>query len=270
MWSFLESELGLLQVASAAAEEGGKVLLKLFRKNKLSIRRKFDYPGSIVTNADLKSERLILSRIKRSRIPCTVVSEEEGRVSFGGYSPIVWTVDPLDGTLNYSKHVPCFAVSIGVMIRDVPMVGAIYNPILDEMLTATRGGGAYLNGKRIHVSGTRSLHNSSLIFEWWNSEPKIPDPLAVERRLYSFTRSVRSTGSVAMNLCLVAAGRFDGVVTVFKRSPLWEIGAGCLIAQEAGGRVTNSSGGPWETFAGSVVVGGESVHRRLMSVIHEK
>src|SRR5208337_1373900 len=266
----LTSELKLLEVASTAAEEGGKVLLKLFRKNKLSVRRKFDYPGSIVTNADLKSERLILSTIKRSRIPSIVVSEEEGKVKFGGYSPIVWAVDPLDGTLNFSKHVPCFAVSISVLIRDIPIVGVIYNPILDELLTASRGQGAYLNGKRIHVSDAHSLRNSSLIFEWWNPEPRIPNPLAVERRLYSFTRSVRSTGSVAMNLCSVASGRFDGCITVFKKSPLWEIPAGCLIAQEAGGRVTNSSGGPWESFAGSVVVAGEAAHRKLMSVIRGK
>jgi len=266
----LASELKILEVASTAAEEGGKVLLRLFKENKLSVRRKFDYPGSIVTNADLKSERLILSRIRRSRIPSTVVSEEQGRVKFGGYSPIVWAVDPLDGTLNFSKHVPCFAVSISVLIRDIPIVGVIYNPILDELLTASRGQGAYLNGKRIHVSDAHSLRNSSLIFEWWNPEPRIPNPLAVERRLYSFTRSVRSTGSVAMNLCSVASGRFDGCITVFKKSPLWEIPAGCLIAQEAGGRVTNSSGGPWESFAGSVVVAGEAAHRKLMSVIRGK
>jgi myo-inositol-1(or 4)-monophosphatase len=243
------------------------ILLRLFRKNKLLVRRKFDYPGSVVTDADLKSEKQILSKIKRSRIPCTVVSEEGGRVKFGGYSPIVWAVDPLDGTLNFSKHIPCFAVSIAVMIRDIPMVGVIYNPILDEMLTAARGQGAFLNGKRIHVSNTRSLRDSSLIFEWWNPEPRIPHPLAVERRLYGFTRSVRSTGSVAMNLCSVASGRFDGVITVFSKSPLWEIPAGCLIAQEAGARVTNSSGGPWEGFAGSVVVAGEGIHRKLMAVI---
>jgi len=230
------------------------------------VKRKFDYPGSIVTNADKKAEQLILSRIRKSRIRSTVVSEEAGKINLGS-NEIIWAVDPLDGTMNYAKRIPYFAVSIGCLLKGKPIAGAIYNPVLDEMFTATAGKGAYLNSKRIHVSRATSLKGASVIFEWWNPEQLIPDPLGLEKRLYRFTRSVRSPGSVAMNLCTVASGRFDGLVTVFERSPIYEIAAGCLIVQEAGGRVTNSAGAKWDAFRGSVVAANENIHARILSMI---
>ncbi len=262
----MESESRLLEVAELAAEEAGERLLKLFRGSRLSVRRKYDYPGSIVTNADREAEKLILARIRRSRIRSIVYSEEVGRVSFGSRD-VIWAVDPLDGTLNFAKRIPYFAVSIGVLVKNRTFAGAIYNPVLDEMFTATREQGARLNGKRIHVSNARSLRNSSLMFEWWEPEPRIPDPLGLERKLYRYTRSLRSPGSVALNLCSVASGRFDGLVTVFRNSPIYETAAGCLIVQQASGRVTNSSGGSWDDFSGSILAGGPHVQKRLLSLV---
>jgi myo-inositol-1(or 4)-monophosphatase len=260
-------ETQIFDIASEATKAAGKELLRVFKTGKLSIERKFDYPGSIVTNADKKAERMIISKIKKSGIPCTIVSEEAGKVNLGS-NEIVWAVDPLDGTLNYAKRIPYFAVSVGVLMKSKPMVGAIYNPILDELFVARKDGGAYLNGRRIHVTKSSSLKGASLIFEWWNPEPRIPDPLGLERRLYRFTRSVRSPGSVALNLCAVACGRFDGLVTVFKKSPIYEITAGCLIAEEAGGRVTNSSDESWYKFKGSVLTAGELIHKQLIRMIN--
>jgi myo-inositol-1(or 4)-monophosphatase len=257
----------LLDLSALAAKEAGKTLLRLFRgSERLSIRRKYDYPGSIVTNADKESEKLILTRIRRSRIKSTVNSEEAGTLNYGSRD-VVWAVDPLDGTLNFVKRIPYFAVSIGALVRGDTVAGAIYNPVLDEMFTASQGMGAYLNGKRIHVSNAISLRNSSLIFEWWTGEPSIPDPLELEKRLYHFTRSLRSPGSVALNLCSVASGRFDGLVTVFQRSPIYETAAGCLIVEEARGRVTNSSGESWQRFSRSILAGGPQIHRRLLSLV---
>lgn len=263
----LETEL--LNVATKAAEEAGKRLLSLFRGSKLSVKRKYDYPGSIVTNADKESENIIIAHIKRTRIRCTVNSEEAGVLDFGS-KKILWTIDPLDGTFNYAKRVPHFAVSIGVYVDDKPVAGVIYNPVMKEMFVASRGHGAYMNGRPIHVTDTGSLRGSALIFEWWNPEPSIPDPLSLERALYRYTRSLRSPGSVALNLCAVASGRFDGLVTVFQRSPIYEIAAGCLIVEEAYGRVTNSSGEGWESLSGSLVAGGPRIQKRLLSLIHGK
>ncbi len=257
----------LLEVATLAAEDAGKKLVRLFRgSRRLSIRRKNDYPGSIVTNADTESERIILTNIRRSRIKSIVNSEEAGTLNYGSRD-IIWALDPLDGTLNYVKRIPYFAVSIGALLRGEPVVGAIYNPVLDEMFTACQGRGARLNGKRIHVSNARSLRNSALIFEWWDSEPSIPDPLGLEKRLYHYTRRLRSPGSIALNLCSVAAGRFDGLVTVFRRSPVYETAAGCLILEEARGRVTNSVGQSWKRFSRSILAGGPHIHRHLLSLV---
>jgi len=264
----LDLEGTLLEVAEDAAEAAGKKLLRLFRSESISVRRKFDYPGSIVTNADREAEKLILDGIRKSRIKCSVISEEAGTLNFGSRNP-VWAVDPLDGTFNYVKGIPHFAVSVGVLINRKPILGAIYNPTLDEMFTAIKGRGACLNGTRIHVSSQRSLRNSSLIFEWWNPEPSIPDPLLLAKRIYRFTRSLRSPGSVALNLCSVASGKFDGLVTVYRRSPIYETAAGCVIVQEAGGRLTNSIGESWESFTLSLVAGGAHIHDQLMALIRD-
>jgi myo-inositol-1(or 4)-monophosphatase len=262
----LKLETRINRTAIVAAKEAGKELLRLFRNGKIAVRRKFDYPGSIVTNADENAEQIILSSIRKSEIPCTVVSEEAGRIDFGS-NEVVWAVEQLDGTMNYANRIPHFAVSIGAIVKGETVVGAIYNPVLDELFVATKGQGARLNGRRIHVSNAKSLRGASLIFEWWSREPLIPDPLGLEKQLYRLTRSVRSPGSVALNLCAVASGRFDGLITVFKRSPIYEIAAGCLIVQEAGGRVTNSGGESWDRFRGSILAAGEPIHAALLDLI---
>ena len=256
----------LLEVAETAAEASGKRLLKFFRHPRLSISRKYDYPGSIVTNADKESERLILSRIRRSRVKSTVISEEAGRVDYGSRET-VWAVDPLDGTLNFTKGIPHFAVSIGVRVGRRTVAGAIYDPILDEMYTAARGQGARLNGKKMRLSSATALRNAAIIFEWWEPEPSIPDPLDLEKRLYRYTRSVRSPGSIALNLCSIASGRFDGMITVYLKSPIWETTAGCLIIEEAGGRVTNSLGEGWEDLSRSIIAGGPAFQRKLLAFV---
>ena len=256
----------LLGIAESAAERAGKRLASIFSHGKLSVRRKYDYPGSIVTNADLESEKLILDTIRASGIKSTVVSEEKGRIDLGG-DRIIWAVDPLDGTFNFAKRIPHFAVSIGVAEGGKTVAGAIYDPVLDEMFTARRGHRTHLNGRRITVSRAVGLRNASIIFEWWDREPVIPDPLGLEKKIYRQTRSLRSPGSIALNLCSVAAGRFDGLITVFPQSPIYETAAGSIIVEEAGGRVTNSLGGSWESFSRSIVAAGPRLHRKLLDLV---
>jgi len=181
----------LLEIAEAAAEQSGIRLASIFLRGRLTVRRKYDYAGSIVTNADLESEKIILNRIRATGIKSMVASEERGRVNYGD-SRIVWAIDPLDGTFNFAKRIPHFAVSIGVIQEGKTVAGAIYDPMLDEMFTAKRGGGSYLNGKRIRVSTATALRNASIIFEWWDKEPSIPDPLGLEKKIYRYTRSLRS------------------------------------------------------------------------------
>jgi myo-inositol-1(or 4)-monophosphatase len=257
----------LLGVAETAAERAGKRLASIFNHGRLTVRRKYDYPGSIVTNADLESEKLVLDTIRGSGVKSTVVSEEKGRMDLGGRR-VVWAVDPLDGTFNFAKRIPHFAVSVGVVEGGRTVAGAIYDPMLDEMFTARRGHRAFLNRRRITVSQAAALRNASIIFEWWDREPSIPDPLELEKKIYRHTRSLRSPGSIALNLCSVAAGRFDGLITVFLRSPLYETAAGSIIVEEAGGRVTNSVGATWESLSRSIVAAGPRLHRKLLYLVH--
>jgi myo-inositol-1(or 4)-monophosphatase len=256
----------LLDIAETAAERAGKRIASIFYKGRFTARRKYDYTGSIVTNADIESEKIILAKIRATGIKSTVVSEEKGSVDYGGRE-IVWAVDPLDGTLNFAKRIPHFAVSIGVLQAGRTVAGAIYNPILDEMFTATRRGGAYLNGKKIRASRTATLRNASMIFEWWDKEPSIPDPLGLEGRICRYTRRLRSPGSVALNLCSVASGRFDGLVTVFARTPIHETLAGAMIAEEATALVTNSLGNSWESMSRSIIAAGPRLQPRLLSFV---
>ena len=256
----------LLGIAETAAERAGRRLASMFYDGKFTVKRKYDYAGSIVTDADVESEKLILAEIRASGTKGTVVSEERGKVDYGGHR-IIWAVDPLDGTLNFAKRIPHFAVSIGVVQSGRTVAGAIYDPILEEMFTARRGGGAHLNGKKIKVSNAASLRNASIIFEWWDKEPSIPDPLGLEKKVYRYTRSLRSPGSIALNLCSVASGRFDGLITVFPRSPIYETPAGAIIVEEAGGRVTNSLGGSWEDLTRSIIAAGPRLQRKLLSFV---
>jgi len=259
----------LVEIAETAAEKGGKQIAEIFRRGTFSVKRKYDYPGSIVTNADLESEKLILTAIRRSGVKSTVVSEEVGRVDLGGRD-IVWAIDPLDGTFNFATRIPHFAVSIGVREGGRTVIGVIYNPILGEMFTASRGEGACLNGRRIRVSRATALRNSSIIFEWWYPEESIPDPLALEKKIYRYTRRLRSPGSVALNLCSVASGRFDGLITVFRRSPVYETAAGSLIVEESAGVVTNSIGESWENLSRSIIAAGPRIQRKLLSFVQSQ
>jgi len=263
------SSENLLEIAEAAVQRAGDRVASIFHNGRVTVKRKYDYAGSIVTNADVQSERLILAEIRASRIRSTVVSEERGRVDYGGRG-IIWAVDPLDGTLNFAKRIPHFAVSIGVVQGGRTVAGAIYDPILDEIFTARRGAGAHLNGRRIRVSKATALRNASIIFEWWDKEPSIPDPLDLEKKVYGYTRSLRSPGSIALNLCSVASGRFDGLITVFPRSPIYETPAGAIIVEEAGGLVTNSLGESWENLSRSIIAAGPGLQRKLLSFVQRR
>jgi len=258
----------LLRVAETAAERAGRRIASIFHHGNLKVRRKYDYAGSIVTNADLESEKLILAEIRASGIRSMVVSEEGGKINYGDRR-VIWAVDPLDGTLNFAKRIPHFAVSIGALLDGRTVAGAIYDPVLDEMFSAKRGGGTHMNGRKIRVSQAAALRNAAIIFEWWDKEPSILDPLGLEKRLYRYTSSLRSPGSIALNLCSVASGRSDGLITVYLRSPLYETTAGAIIVEEAGGRVTNSLGDSWEGLSRSIIAAGPKLQQRLLSFVQQ-
>lgn len=199
------------------------------------------YKGTIdlVTEADHASEAFLLGEIKSKFPGGHILAEESGSIQ--GSNEDIWYIDPLDGTVNYAHHIPIFCVSIGFSTNGQMTLGVVYDPMRDELFAAERGKGAFLNGKRIQVSGVTELEKSLLVtgfpYDTWDTEL---DNFKYFERLAKKTQGVRRLGSAALDACYVAAGRFDGFWE-FKLKP-WDVAAGGLIAQEAGAKVTAIDG----------------------------
>ena len=199
------------------------------------------YKGVIdlVTESDHASEAFLLGEIKSAFPSSNILAEESGTIQ--GSNEDLWYIDPLDGTVNYAHHIPIFCVSIGFAANGVLTLGAVYDPMRDEMFLAEKGKGATLNGKQIYVSATNELEKSLLVtgfpYDTWNTKL---DNFKYFERLAKKTQGVRRLGSAALDACYVAAGRFDGFWE-YKLKP-WDVAAGGLIAAEAGAKVTAIDG----------------------------
>lgn len=199
------------------------------------------YKGTIdlVTEADHASEAFLLDEIKSAFPGGHILAEESGNIL--GSNEDLWYIDPLDGTVNYAHHIPIFCVSIGFASKGALTLGAVYDPMRDEMFSAEKGKGAFLNGKPIQVSGAAELEKSLLVtgfpYDTWDTEL---DNFKYFERLAKKTQGVRRLGSAALDVCYVAAGRFDGFWE-FELKP-WDVAAGGLIAREAGAKVATIDG----------------------------
>lgn len=218
------------------AREAGAILRDGYNKE-----HTVHYKGTIdlVTETDHASEAFLLGEIKSAFPGGHILAEESGNIQ--GSNEDLWYIDPLDGTVNYAHHIPIFCVSIGFSANGVLTLGAVYDPLRDEMFTAEKGKGAFLNGKKIQVSGTSTLEKSLLVtgfpYDTWDTKL---DNFKYFERLAKRTQGVRRLGSAALDACYVGAGRFDGFWE-FKLKP-WDVAAGGLIAAEAGATVTAIDG----------------------------
>lgn len=227
----------LLGAAVEAARLGGTFLREYFGKRKEIVFKSAIDP---VTNADMASEQAIVDFISK-RFPGHDIVTEETRPDLTG-SPYRWVIDPLDGTVNYAHDHPMVAVSVGVVVNDDVEAGAVYNPIREELFTASRDGGAALNGTPLHVSGIGDLDRSLLATGFPYDIRENPyNNLEHFCHMAKRAQAVRRDGSAALNLCYTAAGRYDGYWEL-AISP-WDIAAGSLIVDEAGGTVSDLSGG---------------------------
>lgn len=241
------------------AREAGAILRDGYSKE-----HQINYKGVIdlVTEVDHQSEAFLLGEIRRSYSEHHIFAEESGIIQ--GSTQHIWYVDPLDGTVNYAHHIPIFCVSIAYAASGGLQVGAVYDPMRDEMFMAERGRGAFLNGKPIEVSFATELQKSLLVtgfpYDAWNTEQ---DNFANFVRFAKLTQGVRRLGSAALDLCYVAAGRFDGFWEL-SLNP-WDVAAGGLICIEAGARVTNVKG--QEDFISppqSIVASSPAIHERIL------
>ncbi len=222
------------------------------------------YKGVIdlVTEIDHASESFLIKEIQ-SRFPDShIVAEESGETQ--GSNEGIWYIDPLDGTVNYAHHIPLFCVSIAFAQDGSVKLGAVYDPLRDEMFTAERGKGAFLNGKPIHASATTELQKSLLVtgfpYDTWNTEK---DNFKNFEKLAKTTQGVRRLGSAALDGCYVAAGRFDGFWELTLKP--WDIAAAGLIAEESGARVTATDGTPdYISAPQSILAAAPGIHEKLL------
>ena len=225
------------------------------------------YKGAIdlVTEIDLKAEKLILERIKSEFPGDSIVAEENGIVK--EKDCCVWYVDPLDGTINYIHGLPIFCVSLGYAENGEVMLGVVYDPVRDECFTAERGKGAFLNGEPIQPSSTSNL-NESLLVTGFSYDIREIEANNINQfvKFSTLARGVRRLGSAALDLCYVANGRLDGYWELELKS--WDLAAGSLIAQEAGASVTDLSGGPdFLTPPHSILACTPAIQKEMLDVV---
>lgn len=222
----------------------------------------------LVTEVDHQSEAFLLGELQKSFPGHHLVSEETGVIQ--GSEAHIWYIDPLDGTVNYAHHIPIFCVSIAYASRGSLLMGAIYDPMRDEMFTAERGMGAHLNGRPLRVSDTTDLQHSLLVTGFpYNAWDTPQDNFANFIKFGKLSQGVRRLGSAALDLCYVAAGRFDGFWELALNP--WDVAAGGLICEEAGARVTNVEGGAdYLSTPQSVIACTPGIHSRMLDELRMK
>lgn len=252
---------------SRVGEEVARAAGRFLRENLHSgfaVSRKGEI--DLVTEIDVAAEKMIVSRLKAAFPRHAILAEEMHSSAASG--DCKWIIDPLDGTTNFAHGYPVFCVSIGLEIEGVMEWGIVYNPNLEETFTARRGGGALLNGAPIRVSDTESLGASLLATGFpYDIRTSPQNNLDYFRAFALRAQGIRRAGSAALDLCYVAAGRFDGFWE-FKLNP-WDCAPGYLMVREAGGMVTDHSGRPGSVYDRECLATNGRIHEPMMDVVRE-
>jgi myo-inositol-1(or 4)-monophosphatase len=252
-----------LDVATEAALVGGAVLQTYAAKMQLGeveIREK-GRPGDLVTEADKAAEVEILQVIQRHFPEHRILAEEAGQLG-ANQSQFLWAIDPLDGTTNYAHQYPAYAVSVGLLIDGVPEVGVIFTPFQQELFRAGRGLGATCNRRSIRVSQTAELHQSLLVTGFaYDRRETLDNNYAEFCHLTHLTQGVRRSGAASLDLAYVACGRLDGY---WERGlSAWDLAAGVVIVEEAGGMVTAYDQSSFLIESGRILATNGLIHEAL-------
>ena len=246
-------------VAEQAARVAGKILLESY--GRVAAREKA--PGDLITDADLASQRAIAALLREWFPDHTLLAEEEG-VTPDPAAEFRWIVDPLDGTINFAHGVPLWCVSIALEHLGELVVGVVFQPLLDDMFSASSGSGATRNGLTMHVSATDSLERSLIVCGMPTEfAADATRQLAIMGRFSTGTHSVRRTGNSAWNLAMTAAGGFD--VCYATTIHPWDAAAGVVLVREAGGTVTAIDGAPHDLYRNSVLATNGHVHSEAVA-----
>ena len=254
----------LLNVMVDAARKAGRSLTRDFGEvENLQVSHKG--PADFVSAADRKAEQILRDALLRVRPGWSFLGEEGGATE-GTDPEHRWIVDPLDGTTNFLHGIPIFAISIAAERRGQLIAGVIYNPVMDELYVAERGGGAFMNDRRLRVAARHKLEEcvigTGIPFLGHGDHPRYLRQMGT---VMSEVAGIRRCGAASIDLAWVASGRLDG----FWEQPLnpWDIAAGILMIREAGGFVTDTDGGDRMFETGGIVAGNENVQRRLLSLV---
>lgn len=253
-----------LEVATEAALAGG-VIVRHYWGNLQAIHTKGP-SGNLVTEADQASEQKIVEILQRHFPHHGILAEESG-IYQGRAHQYLWAIDPLDGTTNYAHGYPQVGVSIGLVVAGVPVVGVIYNPLYDELYRGAQGLGATLNGQAIAVSATEKLEDSLLVTGFAYDRCEVVENNYAEfMYLTHLTQGVRRSGAASMDLAAIACGRLDGY---WERglSP-WDLAAGVVLVQEAGGQVSAYDQGKFELQSGRILATNGKIHQQLSGTLH--
>ena len=254
----------LREAAAELAREAGAVLREGYgRTHRPERKGRID----LVTEYDRRAERLLLDAIARRFPDHAVLAEESGsRPTPAGAPAVRWLVDPLDGTTNFAHNYPFFCVSLAVEVVGALAAGAVYDPVRDELFTAAAGEGATRNGVALHVSDIERVEDALLVTGFPYDVREHPErSLPLFEAFLMRAQGIRRDGSAALNLCYLAAGRFDG----FWEGHLapWDMAAGVLILREAGGRVTDYEGGPFRLERPEILASNGRIHEEMRAVL---
>lgn len=256
----------ITQEICTIATEAGAFLLQ--ERSKFQ-RESIEYKGlnNLVSYVDKETEKQLVEKLSRLLPEAGFITEEGTTGQEADKEALNWVIDPLDGTANFIHDLPVFSVSIGLAQGKTPIAGVIYDPNRDECFSAWQGGGAYCNGKRISVSPATQLGESLIAtgFPYYHFE-QMPKYLRILESLMKQTHGLRRMGSAAIDLAYVACGRFDAFYEYNLNS--WDMAAGVLLVQEAGGIVTDFDGGDEFLFRGDVIAGC-GVHPELINAIQD-
>ncbi|MEP7043630.1 MAG: inositol monophosphatase family protein [Dokdonella sp.] len=251
-----------VNVAVRAARAAGQIILRYMnRLDSLDVveKQRHDY----VSEVDRLAEAEILRELKRAFPRDAFLAEESGA---SGQARNVWVIDPLDGTHNYLRGFPHFSVSIGLLENGEPTLGVIYDPLRDELFTADKGNGAYLNDRRVRVGKRDGISGALLATGFpYRQRRHLEAQLGMTRALLVEAEDIRRTGSAALDLAYVAAGRFDGFFEIGLKP--WDMAAGCVLVREAGGRYCDFVGRDGMPDSGHLIAGNVNVAAAIVKTI---
>ncbi len=253
----------LQTIAVRAARAAGDTIMRA-TENMDKVRADVKGRNDFVTDIDRRAEQRIIETIQKTHPDHAFLAEESGES--GENSEVQWIIDPIDGTTNFVRGMPHFAISIAAQIKGKVEVGVVYDPVREELFTAARGSGAQLNGKRIRVSEARNLDQTLLATGFpFRSMSQFDEYMTLFSKLYPKCGDMRRAGSAALDLAYVAAGRFDGFFEFGLK--WWDIAAGSLLVAEAGGIIADLKGNPNFKQSESILAANPKIFKAILSQI---